>query len=53
MVKHLLAIKLMPDKSLIHMPPPPQSNACGQVTTDATDATDGSISRSITCLSVS
>ena len=32
MVKHLLAIKLMPDKSLIHMPPPPQSNACGQVT---------------------
>ena len=45
MVKHLLAIKLMPDKSLIHMPPPPQSNACGQVTTDATDATDGSINR--------
>jgi len=24
--------KLKPDKSLMRMPPPPQSNACGQVT---------------------
>jgi hypothetical protein len=31
--------ELMPDKSWTHTPPPPQSNACGQVKrrTDATD----------------